>query len=410
MLINNGLASTAGCYTYYAVASNQLLLLNNAGTDWHGPVTPGSSGTLSNNQCSINAAQSSASGSGNNLTVSLATSFSSSFAGSKTNYSSAVDNGGLFSGWEARGSWVVQGAAAANAPPSALAVSPSAGSGSSQTFTYTFSDSNGHADLSNVRVLINGGLNSTAGCYGYYVVSTNQLLLLNDAGTAWNGPVNLGSSGTVSNSQCSINAAGSSANGSGNTLTLKLATAFSSGFGGTKTNYASAMDTAGLFSGWEARGSWTVQGAAATNQPPAVVSVSPTSGSGSSRTFTYTFSDPNGYGSLSSVRVLLNGGLNASGGCYVYYAAPSNQLLLLNDAGSGWHGPVTLGSAGTLSNSQCSINSAGSSANGSGNTLTLSLALAFSSSFKGTKQNYGFAVDSGGLLSGWEAKGSWVVP
>ena len=86
----------------------------------------------------------------------------------------------------------------------------------------------------------------------------------------------------------------------------------------------------------------------------------------------------NGSAYLSTVYALINGSLNGSGACYAYYLPASNALYLVNDAGTGAVGsPLTPGVAGSASNSQCTINGASSLAVGTGNTLALTLAVAF---------------------------------
>jgi hypothetical protein len=65
-----------------------------------------------------------------------------------------------------------------------------------------------------------------------------------------------------------------------------------------------------------------------------------------------------------------------------------------------------LGQSGTLQNSQCAVNAASSSVSGSGNNLTVNLALSFQASFTGTKNIYMDAYD--GPDSGWQLKGSWI--
>lgn len=60
---------------------------------------------------------------------------------------------------------------------------------------------------------------------------SSQLFLLDDAGVNWLGPVTLGSSATLQNSACSLNAAASSFSGNGNTLQVNVALSFKPGFG-----------------------------------------------------------------------------------------------------------------------------------------------------------------------------------
>ena len=74
------------CYIYYSRASNEFYLENDAGTGWSSPMTLGTAGNLPNSQCIINVGASSVSTSGNNLTLSLALTFQSAYAGAKNTY------------------------------------------------------------------------------------------------------------------------------------------------------------------------------------------------------------------------------------------------------------------------------------------------------------------------------------
>ena len=146
--------------------------------------------------------------------------------------------------------------------------------------------------------------------------------------------------------------------------------------------------------------------------PPGAVptDVSPSSGSGSTQTFSFTFDAPNGYPSLTVVDVLINNFLDGIGACYVAYVPASGSLLLVDDAGDagGPYSAMTLPGTGTIQNSQCSIAGAGSSVTGSGDTLTLTLVVTFKPSFSGNKVFYMAAQDT--ASSGWHALGTWNVP
>jgi hypothetical protein len=96
--------------------------------------------------------------------------------------------------------------------------------------------------------------------------------------------------------------------------------------------------------------------------------------------------------------------------CLLEYATAANQLYLYNDAGTGWLSPATIGAAGTLSNSQCSISLTGASIAASGANLTLNLPVTFrAAAYAGAKNTYMYA---GGSVanSGWQTMGSWTVP
>ena len=97
-----------------------------------------------------------------------------------------------------------------------------------------------------------------------------------------------------------------------------------------------------------------------------------------------------------------------SNSCLLEYATAANQLYLYNDAGTAWLTPATVGAAGTLSNSQCSINMAAATVTKSGTNLTLNLPVTFTAAYAGAKTTYMYA---GGSIanSGWQTMGSWTV-
>ena len=147
---------------------------------------------------------------------------------------------------------------------------------------------------------------------------------------------------------------------------------------------------------------------------PAATAVSPGAGIGASQTFTFTFSDPSGYQNLEVVNVLMNNYLDGIQACYVAYSKYYGMLLLVDDGGDSagpYAGYLTVPSTGSMSNSQCTVNGAGSSVAGSGNTLTLTLNVSFTGPFAGNRIFYTAAGNAAGTEnSGWQALGAWTVP
>ncbi len=399
IVINSSMSTAAGCYLLYQRASNSLYLSDDAGGAWQTPATVGQSGTLANSQCSVNPAASSVSTSGTTLTLNLALSFSSAFAGARNVYME-VSDGAADSGWQQRGSWTIP----AEGPPAAVSVTPNSGAGLSQTFAFAFSDPAGYGAIVSTQIVINNPMSTYAACYLLYQRASNSLYLTNDAGSAWQTPVTVGQSGTLANSQCSVNSAASSVSTSGTNLTLNLALTFSSAFAGTRNVYMEVYDGAGD-SGWQQRGNWTVP----ANGLPSVDSVTPNSGSGSTATFVFQYSDPAGYAAITSSQILISDVLSVAGGCYLFYYHPNNAIYLTNDAGTAWQIPVSLGQGGTLQNSQCIVNTVASSASGTGNALTLTLSLTFKPAFAGIRNIYAEVYDGAGD-SGWQQRGTWTVP
>lgn len=252
--IASTLSVSGACYLYYPRGLNEIYLASNAGV-WQGPLALGSTGTLENSQCAVNAGASSATMSGNTLTLNLALSFTAAFAGTKNVYME-VENAAHDSGWTQFGTWTVASSVQSASPPAAVSVTPNTGSGSSQTFTFTYTDPNGATDITSAQMDIASMLAVSGACYLYYPRGLNEIYLASDTGV-WQGPLPLGSSGTLANSQCAVNAGTSSASASGDTLTLNLALTFKAGFAGAKNVYME-VENASHDSGWSLHGTWTV--------------------------------------------------------------------------------------------------------------------------------------------------------
>ena len=139
-------------------------------------------------------------------------------------------------------------------------------------------------------------------------------------------------------------------------------------------------------------------------------SVAPSSGTGINQTFSVVFSDAAGYPAIGISSMLINYGLDAVKGCYWMYSQQGNAIYLRNDAGTAWLTPIQPGS-GTVSNSQCTINGAGTSVLKAGNSITVNTAITFQSGFRGSQGVFGLAQNTSGTLSsGWQQKGTWTLP
>jgi hypothetical protein len=83
---------------------------------------------------------------------------------------------------------------------------------------------------------------------------------VNDNGDGLLPGLTLNGTGSLGNSQCTVNGVGSSVTSSGNTLTLTLNMTFSAGFAGNRVFYLAARDVNELNNtGWQAMGSWAAQ-------------------------------------------------------------------------------------------------------------------------------------------------------
>ena len=141
-------------------------------------------------------------------------------------------------------------------------------------------------------------------------------------------------------------------------------------------------------------------------------SASPSSGSGLQQTFQMQYSDSAGVGDISGAWAWFASAASPSqmaNSCVVYYAPVANQVYLMGDSGAGWAGPATLGSPGSIGNSQCSLDPHAANATASGTQLTLTIPVTFAAPFTGA---HGMSLQADGLTvsSGWQALGSWTVP
>ena len=287
----------------------------------------------------------------------------------------------------------------AQTPPTNVSVSPSSGSGLTQTFAFT---SYAPSGVNGVHILFNYGLDGSGACYVYFTPSVGVFYLLNDTATAWTA----GTGGTIENSQCALNISASSTSGSAVNFTLNLALTFKAGLPGAQKAYMYTYDNAGLYANWQQMGTWTTS--SVSSAPPTLISATPSSGGGFTQTFTYTASSVNSYYYLATLYMLFNSSLNGTGACYVIYNRLSNTINLMNDAGSAWSG-VPVGTAGMLSNSQCSVDTVASYASASGNNVTVNLAITFKTAWAGAKSNFFYVGDRGGNAAGWQQMGTWTV-
>jgi hypothetical protein len=148
------------------------------------------------------------------------------------------------------------------------------------------------------------------------------------------------------------------------------------------------------------------------NGTPVPVLVDPPSGTGSTQTFTATFSHPNGWQNLGVVNILINSALDAKHACYLAYSTQYSTLLLVDDAGDAggpFAGSIPLGSSATAQNSQCIVGLVSATPTDA-KTLTLTLKITFTTAFGGNRVVYVAARDQSGNNSNWQSLGVWQAP
>jgi hypothetical protein len=248
-LISSSLNTLDACYVVYDRTAGTISLAYDNPINGASPVTPGGSQIVSNSQCTLKASDSTVVIGVTSIVVTVDLTFNANYFGAKSIYLDAVEPG-FSSGWIIVGSWNVTGGA-----PLANSVSPSSGSGLAPTFTFTVSDSTSSANISGMSMLVTSGspANTANACYLAYNVAAGTIALYNNAGTLSSSKA-IGSSATLSNSQCAVGY--TLAYPSGNSVVLQVNLVFTSTFTGPKSVYLDALEP-GASSGWVSVGGWT---------------------------------------------------------------------------------------------------------------------------------------------------------
>ena len=392
-LISSSLNTVGTCYVAYDRNSGTISLGYDNPFNGASPVTPGSAQVVSNSQCTLKASDSTVATGLTSVVVTVDLTFNANYFGAKNIYLNAVEPGAS-SGLVLVGGWNVTGGA-----PSANSVSPASGFGLTPAFTFTVSDSTSSANISGMSMLITTGspANTANACYLAYGAASGTIALYNNAGTVPSFKP-IGSSATLSNSQCAVGY--TLAYPSGNSVVLQVNLAFAAAFTGAQSLYLDALEPSAS-SGWVSVGSWNVTGGS-----PIANSVSPATGFSLTPAFTFTVSDPVASANISGMAMLIAPGspTNTANGCYLVYSVGAGTIGLYNNAGTSSN-TKAVGSSATLSNSQCAVGY--TLAYPSGNSVVLQIDLAFAPTFSGLQTVYLNALEVN-ASSGWVSVGSWT--
>jgi hypothetical protein len=368
---------------------------------------------LGNTSCLINAQNSGLGATaGGNLLWVLQIGFSAAnFGGIHSVYAEAINAQNATSNFQKMGTWTVTGAL-----PSVVGMTPSAGAGTVSNFNVQFSDPQGQTNITDLFLLFSNtgqGIAGNNACVAWLRRTTGQLYLLNDTGTGWGSPVTMGSpSAILGNTSCLINAqnSGLGATAGGNLLWVLQIGFSQANFAGSHTVYAQAVNAQNATSNFQTVGTWTVTGAL-----PTVVGMTPSSGAGTVSNFNVQFSDPQGQTNITDLFLLFSNtsqGIGGNNACVAWLRRTTGQLYLLNDTGTGWGSPVTMGSPNAiLGNTSCLINAqnSGLGATAGGNLLWV-LQIGFGlGTFGGSHTVYAQAVNAQNATSNFQTVGSWVV-
>jgi hypothetical protein len=384
------------CTAWYDATTSTIKLMDDAGA-WGAPVALGS-GTLTNSQCALNLASSTATPNGSTLTLVLNITFTGAFSGAKNIYMLAASATGPGTGWIQRGTWTVTGL-------QAVSVTPSSGSGAASSFAATYLNAAGIDDFGYVYLRL-GTTPSASGpantCMVRYEPATRILALRTDSGAQWM-PATIGAWSYLQNNQCLVIVGHSYAQTTDQTLTLTVDVQFANASVGALHTSLYATSLGGPVTGWQELGSWTVPAPVLTAD-----SVLPSSGTGAQQTFEFQYTHASGAAQITSATASFAPSAFYGGFCSPSYTPSTNTLSLYNPS-SGLTSSGVLGTVGTLTNPDCSIDLASSTAVVDGNTLTLTLPLTFTASFGGPKQIWMSALGSGATASSIH-RGDWIVP
>jgi hypothetical protein len=219
-------------------------------------------------------------------------------------------------------------------------VSPASGSGSSQVFSIQAIHPDGNALVTGVEVLITA--NDGIRCHFYYARNPGLLYLAAEDESRWLPPGAVGTGGVVQHSYCGLDTTAAVVSASGTTLTLNVPLSFKPAFGGSRDMYVNVYSN-GLNSGWQKKAAWTVP---VSSGPPAIDSVSPASGAGSSQVFTSRLSYSGGGSLITAVEMLITG--NDGARCHAFWLTSTGSLYLATENESRWLGPALLGTGGRV--------------------------------------------------------------
>ncbi len=244
------------CHGVYVRYSNALYLYNNTLTAVTGPLTPGTTSTIQNSQCSVDGITSSVTTSETDLTLTIGLGLLGSYTVSAEKvYFLAVDNENRNTGWYQTATWDL----GASMQPLSLVDGPmTISTAATQTFPATVRDPTGFADIQLIYFLVNPNSSIPQNsCHGVYIRASNSLYLYNDTLTSVSGPLTPGTPGMMQNSQCTLDGMTSSVSASSTDISLTLALGRRGSYLTTAENvYFLAVDNQDRNTGWIQTGTW----------------------------------------------------------------------------------------------------------------------------------------------------------
>lgn len=316
---------------------------------------------------------------------------------------------------------VSEAAFPAAATPRLISLAPTSGAGTAQTFTGVFRHPGGTAShyLGYMLFLPTPNIvfyTAAGSCLVEYNRISNGIRLINDAGDNWLGPLEgvriEPNAGSLTNSRCSVNVAGATANLSGEEMIVTAPVTFqAAAMTPVLGTFLQSLDVNGVWTDMRQFGNWVIPGAPA-RPGPSLFSFGMTNTTGGPVTFAITSAHTSGAAAIGQVHLLVSDAIVGRPTCQAVYLPGSNSLNLINAGGTALVSPnwVPLGTAQVLSNGLCSVDVGQAIRSVQGSNLTIVLPMSFDpASFSGPKNAYANVFDGFGSLSHWVQGGILTV-
>jgi hypothetical protein len=420
LLINDTFKVSNACFLSIRWTFATVYMVNDAGTSSSGQNISPHATVLANSQCSVDPKTITRQfPSQTRLVVSVPITFSPDWTGLKKVFVRAIDLSDASTDFQEKGTWAT---AEATAGPEVVDLQPRTGSGASATLTATWRHTGGGGQhyLGYILVLPTPNIvqfTAKGTCLVEYNRVSHGVRLIDDAGTGWLGPqsgVPIGpNAGVLSNEQCSVNVAQVLAGVSGETMTFIAPLQLKAPMGQVLGTFTQSQDVTGKWTGMTQFGNWVLPTGVAQAVGPFVVSMTPSSGAGSSIdvNLTYGHKSGNTKTDVDLVHLRFAAGITASEYCHVLYSPGANALNLINDAGTGlasapW---VSWTADASAENSRCKVERTGlTQGAATAPQMTSSFRLTFKpSAFGGQKNVYMNVFDHQGRTTHWVQVGIW---
>ena len=142
-------------------------------------------------------------------------------------------------------------------------------------------------------------------------------------------------------------------------------------------------------------------GGSGAEGPPTVVS-SPVEVSGAERTIEMAFANPSGADKILIVQMMIAPDLNSQKSCWIEYAPDARSVRMMDGSGEG-----RAGEPGSVSNAQCTIDTAQLTHLVEGNSLRVTVPVLLGSGLAGPQNIFALA-STASQHSGWQPMGTWT--